>query len=126
MSVLRWGICTAGRISQDFCHAISGLESHKIQAIAARSKEDAERLGDEVEAEKTYGCYEYLATDPDIGTYILGSKDFRNTDCPPPPKKKNESDFQHQWFKNGCTIKTTEPNQMIFASFFSEDNVFIG
>ena len=25
--------------------------------------------------------------------------------------------------RNGCTINTAEPNQMIFVSFFSEDSV---
>lgn len=69
MKVLRWGICTAGKISQDFSNAICDLKNHKIQAIASRSLEKAQELAGKVGVETTYASYESLAADPNIGSY---------------------------------------------------------
>lgn len=69
MKVLRWGICTAGKISQDFSNAICDLKNHKIQAIASRSLEKAQELAGKVGVETTYASYESLAADPNVGSY---------------------------------------------------------
>ena len=67
MSEFRWGICCAGKISGDFSKAVSTLGNHKIQAIAARSKQAAQNLAEKVGAETVYEGYEALAADPKVG-----------------------------------------------------------
>ena len=64
---LGWGICSAGKISQDFSKAVCTLQNHKIHAVAARSKKDAQRLADQVGAETAYEGYDSLAADPNVG-----------------------------------------------------------
>ncbi|XP_030843848.1 trans-1,2-dihydrobenzene-1,2-diol dehydrogenase isoform X2 [Strongylocentrotus purpuratus] len=73
MKVLRWGICTAGKISQDFSNAICDLKNHKIQAIASRSLEKAQELAGKVGAETTYASYESLAADPNVDIVYIGT-----------------------------------------------------
>ena len=70
MSEIRWGICSAGKISQDFCKAVCTLENHKIQAIAARCKKDAQSLANQVGAETAYEGYASLAADPQVGMIL--------------------------------------------------------
>jgi dihydrodiol dehydrogenase / D-xylose 1-dehydrogenase (NADP) len=68
MAPLRWGIASAGRISNDFCAALSTLpEGHKIVAVAARSEESAKEFAERFNIPKFYAGYEKLAADPDIG-----------------------------------------------------------
>ncbi|VDI69118.1 dihydrodiol dehydrogenase / D-xylose 1-dehydrogenase (NADP) [Mytilus galloprovincialis] len=74
--VLNWGICGAGKISNDFCSAMMTLSryerEHKITAIAARSQEKAQKFADIFEAPKAYGSYKDVANDPDIEIVYIG------------------------------------------------------
>lgn len=67
---LRWGICSAGKISNDFCTALSTLpaEDHTIAAVAARSESSAKEFAERFNIPKFYGSYEQLAADETIGT----------------------------------------------------------
>lgn len=67
---LRWGIVTAGKISHDFCVALSTLpfDEHQIVAVAARDKEKAEEFAEKHEIPKAFGSYCELA-EWDIGEY---------------------------------------------------------
>jgi dihydrodiol dehydrogenase / D-xylose 1-dehydrogenase (NADP) len=69
MAPLRWGIASAGKISNDFCTALTTLpaEHHKIVAVAARSEESAKKFADLFNIEHYYGGYEKLAADSNIG-----------------------------------------------------------
>lgn len=69
MAPLRWGIASAGRISNDFCAALSSLpaEDHKIVAVAARSEESAKSFAETFQIPKFYSGYEKLAQDEKIG-----------------------------------------------------------
>ncbi|XP_041452909.1 trans-1,2-dihydrobenzene-1,2-diol dehydrogenase-like [Lytechinus variegatus] len=73
MGKLRWGICTAGKIAQDFSNAICDLKDHAIQAIASRSLERAEELAEKVGAKSSYGSYDSLAADPNVDIVYIGS-----------------------------------------------------
>lgn len=72
MAPLRWGIASAGRISNDFCAALSTLpsEDHKIVAVAARSEESAKKFAETFQIPKFYAGYEKLAQDDEIGKSI--------------------------------------------------------
>lgn len=69
MAPLRWGIASAGRISNDFCAALTTLPSadHQIVAVAARSAENAKKFAEIFEIPKFYDGYQKLANDNDVG-----------------------------------------------------------
>ncbi|CAK9304752.1 unnamed protein product [Gordionus sp. m RMFG-2023] len=72
---LRWGIISAGRISNDFC---IGLRSdpdkgHQIIAVAARDKKKAKEFAEKHEIQESYDNYEALANHPNIEVYYVGT-----------------------------------------------------
>lgn len=71
MAPLRWGIASAGKISNDFCMALTTLpaEDHKVVAVAARSEENAKTFAELFNIPNFYGGYEKLADCPDIGEH---------------------------------------------------------
>lgn len=72
---LRWGIVSAGKISNEFAKAILfHPEDNKIIAIAARDKDRAEEFAKTYNIPKAYGDYVSLARDKEIGMYFLVSQ----------------------------------------------------
>jgi hypothetical protein len=88
LHTLRWGIASAGRISNDFSLALSTLpaENHKIVAVAARNESSAKDFAETFNIPKYYEGYEKLAADTEVGMeklkwtfcFIIMSKDIRN------------------------------------------------
>ncbi|CAG0898236.1 unnamed protein product [Cyprideis torosa] len=72
---LRWGIASAGKISNDFVLALRTLPEteHQIIAVGARSMESAETFAKKHKIPKAYGSYEELCKDPDINVIYIGS-----------------------------------------------------
>ncbi|XP_077773236.1 trans-1,2-dihydrobenzene-1,2-diol dehydrogenase-like isoform X2 [Podarcis muralis] len=72
---LRWGICSAGKISHDFIVALKTLPAvdHKVAAIASRDLKRSEEYAKQHNIPKAYGSYEELAEDPDIDVVYVGS-----------------------------------------------------
>lgn len=66
----RWGIASAGKISNDFCSALSTLEDHTCVAVAARNEASAREFAEIFGIPKFYGGYEKLAADPNIGEHL--------------------------------------------------------
>lgn len=72
---LKWGIASAGRISNDFVNAVGTLSEadHQVVAVAARdlnrAKEFAERFG----IPKAYSSYLELAQDPNVEAVYIGT-----------------------------------------------------
>jgi dihydrodiol dehydrogenase / D-xylose 1-dehydrogenase (NADP) len=66
---LRWGIVSAGKISNDFCCGISTLPptDHQLVAVAARNLSAANDFAKLHEIPKAYGSYLELAKDPNVG-----------------------------------------------------------
>lgn len=69
--LIRWGIASAGKISEDFVIALSTLPStdHKVQAVAARSLERAQEFAKKHEIPTALGSYEALAKSGDVGEF---------------------------------------------------------
>lgn len=69
MAPLRWGIASAGKISNDFCAALTTLPAsdHAVVAVAARNEASAKEFADIFGIPKYYGGYEKLAADADVG-----------------------------------------------------------
>ncbi|KAK3101598.1 hypothetical protein FSP39_004755 [Pinctada imbricata] len=72
---LRWGICGAGQISNDFCHALKTLpqEDHEITSIAARSAERARKYAETFQIRKVFTKYVDLASDSEIDIVYIGT-----------------------------------------------------
>ena len=75
---LRWGICSAGNISNNFVSALSSLpsEDHEVVAIAARSKEKANKFAEKHQIAVAYEGYEALARDTNVGR-LLDERNIR-------------------------------------------------
>ncbi|XP_066486440.1 trans-1,2-dihydrobenzene-1,2-diol dehydrogenase-like [Tiliqua scincoides] len=71
---LRWGICSAGKISHDFLVALKTLpsEDHKAVAIASRNLKNAQAYAKQHNIPKAYGSYDELAQDPDVDVVYVG------------------------------------------------------
>jgi len=72
---LRWGIASAGKISNDYVYAVQTLPKtdHQIVAVAARSLSSAEDFAKSHGIPKAYEGYIKLAQDKDIDIVYVGS-----------------------------------------------------
>ncbi|KAG5667480.1 hypothetical protein PVAND_015460 [Polypedilum vanderplanki] len=75
MAPLRWGIASAGKISNDFCAALStySQDDHQVVAVAARSLEDAKEFAETFNIPRTHEGYQKLAQDPEVDVVYIGS-----------------------------------------------------
>ncbi|KAK8400698.1 hypothetical protein O3P69_002475 [Scylla paramamosain] len=71
----RWGVISAGRISNDFVSAMQVLpkEEHQVAAVAARSLQDAKNFATKYGIEKAYGSYSEVAKDPNVDAVYVGN-----------------------------------------------------
>lgn len=72
---LRWGICSAGKISHDFVVGLKTLPAanHIVKAVAARSLESAQAFARKHAIESSYGSYEELARDKEVDVVYIGT-----------------------------------------------------
>ena len=72
---LRWGICSAGKISNDFVVSLRTLpeSDHKVVAVGARSLEAAKTFAATHSIPRAYGSYEEVAADPEVDVVYVGS-----------------------------------------------------
>uniref|UniRef100_A0A8B9RBZ1 Trans-1,2-dihydrobenzene-1,2-diol dehydrogenase n=1 Tax=Astyanax mexicanus TaxID=7994 RepID=A0A8B9RBZ1_ASTMX len=72
---VRWGICSAGKISHDFTVALKTLpeEDHQVVAVAARNLQRAQEFAQKHNIPTVYGSYEELARDPNIDVVYVGT-----------------------------------------------------
>ncbi|XP_056134267.1 trans-1,2-dihydrobenzene-1,2-diol dehydrogenase [Lampris incognitus] len=70
----RWGICSAGKISNDFTVALRTLPpgDHQIVAVAARKLQDAQAFAKKHNIPRAYGGYDELSRDPDVEVVYVG------------------------------------------------------
>ncbi|XP_011176093.2 trans-1,2-dihydrobenzene-1,2-diol dehydrogenase [Solenopsis invicta] len=75
MTILRWGIVSAGKISHDFVTALRSLpaDEHDVIAIAARQLSRAEAFAKLHEIKTAYDDYAKLATDKNIDIVYIGA-----------------------------------------------------
>ncbi|CAM4584483.1 hypothetical protein PO909_031782 [Leuciscus waleckii] len=72
---IRWGICSAGKISHDFTVALKTLppEQHQVVAVGARDLTHAQEFAQKHGIPRAYGSYEELAKDPEIDVVYVGT-----------------------------------------------------
>ncbi|KQS69991.1 uncharacterized protein Dere_GG24525, isoform B [Drosophila erecta] len=73
--LIRWGIASAGKISEDFVIALSTLPAsdHKVQAVAARALDRAQEFATKHGIPKALGSYEELAKSTDVDVVYIGT-----------------------------------------------------
>ncbi|XP_001993391.2 trans-1,2-dihydrobenzene-1,2-diol dehydrogenase [Drosophila grimshawi] len=73
--LIRWGIVSAGKISEDFVIALSTLPAsdHQVVAVAARAQECAAAFAKKHEIPNAYGSYEELAKSKDVDVVYIGA-----------------------------------------------------
>ncbi|XP_053546756.1 trans-1,2-dihydrobenzene-1,2-diol dehydrogenase [Bombina bombina] len=71
----KWGICSVGKISQDFMVALESLpaKDHQAVAVAARDLNRAQDFAQTHNIPKAYGSYEELAMDAHIDIIYVGA-----------------------------------------------------
>ncbi|XP_048753467.1 trans-1,2-dihydrobenzene-1,2-diol dehydrogenase-like [Ostrea edulis] len=72
--VLRWGICGAGVISNDFVSALLAPPNnvHEVVCIGARCVNRAQSFADKFGIKSAYGSYEEVANDPNVDVVYIG------------------------------------------------------
>ncbi|XP_056622116.1 trans-1,2-dihydrobenzene-1,2-diol dehydrogenase [Triplophysa dalaica] len=72
---IRWGICSAGKISHDFTVALKTLspEHHQVVAVAARDLKRAQEFARTHDISRVHGSYEELAKDQEIDVVYVGA-----------------------------------------------------
>ena len=72
---LRWGICGAGLISNDFVVALKTLPvtEHKVVAVGARSFERAKQFAATNGISRAYGSYEEVAADEEVDVVYVST-----------------------------------------------------
>lgn len=75
MTLLRWGIASAGKISHDFVNAVGTLPAsdHKVVAVAARSQSTADTFAQLHSIPQAYEGYEHLANDRNVDVVYVGT-----------------------------------------------------
>ncbi|XP_054892348.1 uncharacterized protein LOC129364010 isoform X2 [Poeciliopsis prolifica] len=70
----KWGICSAGKLSDDFTVALKtrSAEEHQVVAVASCRLQDAQGFATIHNIPKAYGSYEELARDPDVDVVYVG------------------------------------------------------
>lgn len=70
---VKWGILSAGKISEDFIKAMSITEGAECLAVAARNHDKANFFAKKYNIPKSYGSYAELLEDPEIDVVYVGS-----------------------------------------------------
>jgi dihydrodiol dehydrogenase / D-xylose 1-dehydrogenase (NADP) len=72
---LKWGIISAGLISQDFCIALKTLdpEKHSITAVAARNLDDAKCFANRFQVPHYFDSYHQLCSHDDVNIVYIGN-----------------------------------------------------
>lgn len=73
MEKLRFGIVGCGVIAERFAKALNQSEAARLYACAARSLTRAEEFSEEHGAEKAYGSYEELISDPEVQAVYIAT-----------------------------------------------------
>jgi predicted dehydrogenase len=77
---IRWGILGTGGIARGFAEGLKVLPDAKLQAVASRTQEKADRFAREVGAVRGYGDYAALVSDREIDAVYIATPHHRHKD----------------------------------------------
>jgi len=70
---IKWGIIGPGDIARQFAPALDFLPDAELVAVGSRSKERADKFGDEFKVARRYGSYADLVGDPDVDVIYVST-----------------------------------------------------
>jgi len=70
---IKWGIISTGFIAGKFAEGLEYVEDAELDAVASRTKESADKFGEQYNVPKRYGSYEELAEDPEVDVVYIGT-----------------------------------------------------
>src|ERR1043165_9157596 len=70
---LSWGILATGAIARTFAKGLGNSKTGRLVAVASRSKEKAEKFGDEFAVPRRYGSYEELLASPEVRAVYIAT-----------------------------------------------------
>jgi predicted dehydrogenase len=70
---IRWGLLATGAIARAFAQGLKHSRTGEFIAVASRSQEKADAFGAEFGAERRYGSYEALLTDPQVDAVYIST-----------------------------------------------------
>src|SRR5437868_4413706 len=70
---LAWGILATGAIAHKFAQGLANCKSGKLLAVGSRSKESADKFGQEFGVPRRYGSYEELLADPQVQAVYIAT-----------------------------------------------------
>lgn len=73
MEKLKWGIVSAGRISNKFCTDLIKLKDAEIHGVAARNLDSAKEFAKKYNIPKSYQGYQAMFDDPEIDVVYIGT-----------------------------------------------------
>jgi len=70
---IRWGILATGSIARAFAEGLPFAPGAKLWAVGSRTKEQADRFGDQHGVPRRYSSYEALVQDPEVDVVYVGT-----------------------------------------------------
>lgn len=70
---LQWGILGTGSIAKTFARALAQAPSARLVAVGSRTKESAEKFGEEFKIANRHGSYDALLTDPEVHAIYIST-----------------------------------------------------
>jgi len=70
---IRWGILATGSVARDFAEGLPYAPGAELLAVGSRTRESAERFGDEYGVPRRYASYDALVQDPDVDVVYIGT-----------------------------------------------------
>ena len=70
---VRWGILGPGRIARKFPEGLRHVAGAELVAVGSRSRENAEKFGEEFQVPRRHDSYEKLAADPDVDAVYVAT-----------------------------------------------------
>jgi predicted dehydrogenase len=69
----RWGILSTGNIAKTFARGLTSIDDAELVAVGSRTRESADRFGDEYSVPHRHSTYEDLARDPDVDAIYVAT-----------------------------------------------------
>jgi len=70
---IKWGVLGLGKIANEFCKDLLLIEGCELHAVGSRSKDKAEKFGQQYGASKSYGSYDELLADNELDIVYIAT-----------------------------------------------------
>lgn len=110
--VLRWGIASTGKISNQMAEALATIDGAEIVAVGSRSQAGADDFASRHSVPNAHGSYDALWDDPDVDVVYIGSPHSEHHWMSLAALEAGK----HVLCEKAFAINTTEAHEMIDAA----------